>query len=91
MVPAGNEQLLDNWLRIMEAKAHRLTHGYYCTKQPNDKERAQGIKSETARERERTFFEETAPWKTSSAKVRLGTPNLVGTLSHLLMQLIREA
>ncbi|KAJ6623842.1 hypothetical protein B0H10DRAFT_2186906 [Mycena sp. CBHHK59/15] len=33
------------WLDVIEGRQHKLLHGYYCTWQPDDEERAKGITS----------------------------------------------
>ena len=78
------------WLDILEGRsqAHHLRHGYYCTRQPDDAERADGIMPSQAREAESRFFAETAPWSTSAQQGRLGTNNLVQYMSSMLTEII---
>ena len=70
---------------------HRLTHGYFCTRQPDDAERRTGVSAAQARSSETAFFMKTAPWSKSSHQHRFGTPNLVKTLSSLLTNIIDDA
>ena len=77
------------WLDVIEGRRSPLLHGYYCTRQPDDVERANHISSVEARQAESMFFEKTAPWATSLRKDRFGTNNLVASLSTLLEQVIK--
>ncbi|TFY58284.1 hypothetical protein EVJ58_g6511 [Rhodofomes roseus] len=87
---AGSVKAKDLWLDILEGRAqvHRLRHGYYCTRQPDDAERSAGITAAEAREAEARFFSGTAPWDTSVEKQRFGTDNLVNYLSNMLTEII---
>ena len=78
------------WLDVLEGRDHQLKHGYYCSRQPNDDERREGITQAGARSAEIEFFETTAPWSTSNAKNRLGTSNLIKAVSDLLPAMIKE-
>ncbi|KAF9459501.1 P-loop containing nucleoside triphosphate hydrolase protein [Collybia nuda] len=73
------------WLDVIEGRRHPLTHGYYCTRSPDDSERAAGVTPTQSRESEITFFSETTPWSTSTHKDRFGTNHLISTLSTLLV------
>ncbi|KAF9229123.1 hypothetical protein BS17DRAFT_792113 [Gyrodon lividus] len=79
-----------NWIEVLEGRHHPLTHGYYCTRQPDDAERADGITPAEARVSESKFFETMAPWCTTTCPKRLGTSNLVGALSEHLVRLIND-
>ena len=83
----------ENWLDVLEGRnvQHRLNHGYFCTRQPDDAERRAGVSSAQARSSETAFFAKTAPWSKSSHHHRFGTPNLVKTLSSLLTNIIDDA
>ena len=87
---SGSIKAKDLWLDILEGRSqtHYLRHGYYCTRQPDDAERAAGINSSDAREAEARFFRETAPWNTSVQQGRLGTNNLVRYMSSMLTEII---
>ncbi|KAJ7934585.1 P-loop containing nucleoside triphosphate hydrolase protein [Mycena leptocephala] len=80
----------DLWLDVIEGRNHILMHGYFCTRQPDDGERAKNITPEQARRAETTFFAETAPWSTTDHKERFGTENLVSSLSTILVQIIND-
>ncbi|KAH9843658.1 P-loop containing nucleoside triphosphate hydrolase protein [Rhodofomes roseus] len=88
----GSIKAKNLWLEILEGRAqgHRLRHGYYCTRQPDDGERTTGITSAEAREAERRFFESTGPWSTSTEQQRFGTGNLVKYLSKMLTEIINK-
>ncbi|KAJ6557932.1 P-loop containing nucleoside triphosphate hydrolase protein [Mycena capillaripes] len=89
MLTVGSK-MRDLWLDVIEGRKHVLLHGYYCTRQPDDDERAKNITPAQARRAETNFFGTTAPWSTSSHKDRFGTENLVSTLSTLLVQIIND-
>lgn len=86
----GSIKAKDLWLDIMEGRsqAHYLRHGYYCTRQPDDADRAAGIMPSEAREAEARFFMNTAPWNTCVQQGRLGTTNLVKYMSSILTEII---
>jgi GTPase SAR1 family protein len=86
----GNSKSKQLWLDVIEGNRHQLTHGYYCTRQPGDDDRAEGITSEQARQREMQFFNTEAPWRSSKKRERFGTTNLARRLSELLMQIIND-
>lgn len=80
------------WLQVLEGRRHPPLHGYYCirTRQPNHDDRFVGITHSRAKEVEDTFFAQTTPWSTSSELQRLGTRNLVASLSRLLVQVLND-
>ncbi|KAK0210987.1 P-loop containing nucleoside triphosphate hydrolase protein [Desarmillaria ectypa] len=90
MLTAGSTKALDLWLDVIEGRRHPLTHGYYCTRQPDDKDREESITPEQARAKEKLFFETTLPWSKCTQKKRFGTDNLIDTLSRLLIRVINE-
>jgi hypothetical protein len=90
MLTSGSTQARDLWLDVLEGRRHPLLHGYYCTRQLDDAERAEGVSSSEARIKEADFFAKTAPWATSSVQDRFGTPNLVKMLSMLLVNIIND-
>ncbi|KZT07896.1 uncharacterized protein LAESUDRAFT_811749 [Laetiporus sulphureus 93-53] len=89
----GSTKLREAWLELIEGRSdtNRLVHGYFCTRQPDDAERAAGITHAQARIAETEFFSSTPPWSSSSHQHRFGTANLVSTLSNLLIKYINEA
>lgn len=74
-----------------EASSHSLQKGYYCVRLPNDRERQSGLTRAQVQEKERGFFRTTAPWKDLKSARRLGVPNLVRDISHLLMGVTQSA
>jgi N-acetylmuramoyl-L-alanine amidase CwlA len=90
MLMAGATKSLDLWLDVIEGRRHPLSHGYYCTRQANDDERSTRITNAKTRELEAKFFRDTPPWSKSSHSDRFGTPNLIATLSRLLVSIINE-
>ncbi|GJE96959.1 Dynamin domain-conaining protein [Phanerochaete sordida] len=89
-LPPGSTKARDNWLDVIEGRRFPLKHGYYCTRQPDDDERARGISNAEAREAEMAFFREHSPWSKSSQRQRFGTAQLVANLSRLLTQIIYD-
>jgi hypothetical protein len=90
MLSEGDTSMLALWREVLAGTRHPLTHGYFCTRQPNDAERDQGIAPELARKRELEFFANTLPWSSFDG-ARLGTAKLVETLSRLLTSLTQNA
>ncbi|KDQ60443.1 hypothetical protein JAAARDRAFT_125646, partial [Jaapia argillacea MUCL 33604] len=86
----GSTKLRAGWLDVIEGRKDRLHHGYFCTRQPDDAERDEGISRADARSAEARFFAETSPWSASTHQTRFGTDNLVKSLSKLLTQLISD-
>ncbi len=78
------------WLDVLEGRRHTLKHGYYCTRQPDEDDRAQGMNPAQARLAEEDYFQKTHPWAESAQQTRFGTPNLVSDLSRQLSKLIDE-
>lgn len=87
-LPSGATKARELWLDVIEGRRHSLKHGYFCTRQPDDADRANAISPKQARVAEAQFFAKTAPWATSTQQQRFGTNNLVETLSRLLTNLI---
>ena len=89
-LPTGATKSRELWLDIIEGRSRPLTHGYYCTRQPDDEERSRCITAAQARVAEMNFFKNTAPWSRSKEPRRFGTNQLVLSLSKLLTQIIYE-
>ncbi|RPD70203.1 hypothetical protein L226DRAFT_574923 [Lentinus tigrinus ALCF2SS1-7] len=87
----GSTAATTHWLDIIEGRRDNTPQGYYCVRQPNDKQRAQGITAPKAREVEAAFFESTKPWSTSSHRDRFGTSNLIKKMSGLLTKMTRDS
>lgn len=89
-LPSGASKSRDLWLDVIEGRRFPLKHGYYCTRQPDDDERMNGITTENARNVEQNFFQATRPWSRSSQPYRFGTSNLIKSLSKHLSRIIDE-
>ena len=76
---------ITHWLDVITGRVHPLKHGYYCTRQPDDDERANGVTQEEARALETSFFANTAPWAHHASSERFGTQNLVTNLRRLIV------
>ena len=83
-------QKKEGWLDVIEGRAFRLKHGYYCTRQPDEDDRAKGMTLADARGAEADFFLKTLPWTTSPHQTRFGTQNMVTSLSRQLSKVIAE-
>ncbi|KAJ7742281.1 P-loop containing nucleoside triphosphate hydrolase protein [Mycena metata] len=90
LISAGSTKSRALWLDVIEGRRHKLLHGYYCTRQPDEEERAKGVTVSEARKAERDFFASTPGWSTSTDQDRFGTDKVISTLSTLLVQIIVE-
>ncbi|KAJ7871922.1 P-loop containing nucleoside triphosphate hydrolase protein [Mycena leptocephala] len=90
LISAGSTKSRALWLDVIEGRRHKLHHGYYCTRQPDEAERIKGITVLEARKTERDFFARAPGWSTSTEKDRFGTDKLISTLSSLLIEIIGE-
>lgn len=90
MLGVGATKARDLWLEVIEGRRHPLTHGYFCTRQPDDEERSSGISSADARARELEYFRDNTPWSSSTHRDRFGVNNLVASLSNLLVRVIKD-
>jgi len=77
------------WQDVLEDKEHKLKHGYYCVRLPDDRQRLQLTKAEFQREADR-YFTTTPPWSQMAVQNRFGVPNLVKDVSKLLVELIES-
>lgn len=90
MLTEGSIQIKNLWLEILEGRSrHKLVHGYYCTRQLDDSQRAASIAPTEARRLEKEFFKKTRPWN-QSAQDRFGTDQLISTVSNLLIGIIND-
>ncbi|GAA5967806.1 hypothetical protein JCM11641_005771 [Rhodosporidiobolus odoratus] len=82
----------DTWIELLTGHKHRLTNGYFCTKQPSPEQLKQNLSFAHARALERDFFKAEAPWNTleHDAKKRLGVGKLTEFLSDRLGKFIEE-
>ena len=78
-------------MRFIRDEAEHLSNGWFVVKQPATVDLRQGITWEEAREKERRFFDTTAPWATErDYRHRFGTRNLTESLSDILSELIKR-
>ena len=78
-------------MRFIRGEAEYLSNGWFVVKQPATVDLREGITWEEARERERHFFETTAPWaRERDYRHRFGTRNLTESLSDILSELIKR-
>ncbi|VDB92372.1 unnamed protein product [Peniophora sp. CBMAI 1063] len=89
-LPPGS-RARENWLEVIEGRKKELLHGYYCTRQPDDAEREQGVDHPTARANEISFFQTTEPWSGSTHKSHFGIQNLVRKIGPLLQRVIKDS
>ncbi len=80
----------NSWIRRIKNQDEPLTHGWFSVKQPDSRAIAEGITYEEARDQERQYFSNTAPWNTLDFehRTRLGTSMLVERLSDVLSDCI---
>lgn len=79
----------EHWLDILRNKAHRLTHGYYVTRQLSPEQIRQNLLWKESRDAECRFFETQKPWCDEEID-RLGTEKLTQALSMRLSNVIDE-
>jgi hypothetical protein len=87
---AGATNARQQWKDIMEGRSHRLTHGYYCVKLPDDDERAQKFSRAEADQRAMTFFKQTPFYDSFLNSGRVGIQSLVADLSKHLTTIIDQ-
>lgn len=80
------------WVEILRGRSHRLRHGYFVTKQPNQDALNRGVDGAQARIQEEQFFATTEPWCTEllDMRHRFGTPALATYLAKELGELIKK-
>ena len=81
------------WVEIIEGRSeeHKLKHGFYCVRLPDDADRAQHVSRAESQRRAAEYFNTTSPWKDVADHHRFGIPGFVSDVSRLLIQLIEEA
>ncbi|KAG1772028.1 P-loop containing nucleoside triphosphate hydrolase protein [Suillus occidentalis] len=81
------------WVEIIEGQSedHKLKHGFYCVRLPDDAERTQRLSRADSQRRAAEYFDTTSPWNTVADRHRFGIPGFVSDISRLLIQLIEEA
>jgi len=88
LVPNGEH---DQWLQILRNNGeHRLTHGYYVTRQLTTEQRqARFTTLDETGESEDKYFKKHPVWSRVNESLR-GTSNLTNALSHHLAIMIQE-
>ncbi|CCL98368.1 uncharacterized protein FIBRA_00363 [Fibroporia radiculosa] len=79
------------WLDVIQGRFHKLEHGYYVVRLPDDEERAKNLSRQDLERLATTFFQTTEPWKELLSCNRVGIPNLVSYISKVLMKVIEES
>lgn len=77
------------WQNVIEGREHKLKHGYYCVRLPDDEERTRKVTRADSVNTATEFFNNTPPWNTMDRN-RFGIPNLVTDISRLLANLIEN-
>ena len=90
-IPSGSTEKRKQWVDVLMGREHTTRHGYFCTRQPDDAERAKLISSTDARAAEKHFFDKEQPWSDLNCRERLGTENLLTTMSRLLSQMMQKS
>ncbi|KAG1745120.1 P-loop containing nucleoside triphosphate hydrolase protein [Suillus paluster] len=80
------------WVEIIEGRSedHKLRHGFYCVRLPDDAERTQRLSRAESQRRAAEYFDTTSPWNDVADRHRFGIPGFVSDVSRLLIQLIEE-
>ncbi|KAK0220838.1 P-loop containing nucleoside triphosphate hydrolase protein [Armillaria nabsnona] len=92
MLTTGASGARDKWKEIIlgQDQRHRLKHGYYCVRLPDDDERRRNISRDESQTAAQQFFERTSPWREFTDRSRFGIPALVRDISRLLVGLIEN-
>jgi vacuolar protein sorting-associated protein 1 len=68
---------------VIEGRQHKLMHGYYCVRLPDDAQRAQRLSRAALQRTAMEYFDTTSPW--SEVADRFGIPGFVTEISVLLV------
>lgn len=90
-LPVGATSSRQKWKDIIEGREHKLNHGYYCVRLPDDDERERGVSRAEAELNAKRYLDSTAPWSQISDRGRFGVQNLITDVSKLLMRVIEKA
>ncbi|KAG1830238.1 P-loop containing nucleoside triphosphate hydrolase protein [Suillus variegatus] len=90
---AGAINQRKRWVEIIEGRSedHKLRHGFYCVRLPDDAERSQRLSRAELQRRAAEYFDTMSPWNGVTDRHRFGIPGFVSDVSRLLIQLIEEA
>ncbi|KIJ57924.1 hypothetical protein HYDPIDRAFT_120172 [Hydnomerulius pinastri MD-312] len=78
------------WLDVIEGREHRLKHGYYCVRLPDDSQRASRLSRAALHKLAAEYFETTSPWSDVTERGRFGIPGFVLDISVLLIKHIEK-
>ncbi len=80
------------WLKILQGESNVLAKGWYCVKQPDQRQIDCGLSREEARLQEQAFFESEVPWSKMSRHHlrRVGSENLAECLGATLSELVAK-
>ncbi|KAK0200154.1 P-loop containing nucleoside triphosphate hydrolase protein [Desarmillaria ectypa] len=92
MLTVGASGARQKWREIIlgQDQKHKLKHGYYCVRLPDDDERRRKISRDESQARAKRYFERTSPWKEFPNRSRFGIPALVHDISRLLVGLVEN-
>lgn len=92
MLTTGASGARDKWREIIlgQDQRHKLQHGYYCVRLPDDDERRRNISRDESQTAAQQFFDRTSPWRDFPDRSRFGIPALVRDISRLLVGLIEN-
>jgi hypothetical protein len=84
------QDIIEDREHELQSRGHRLKHGYYVVRLPDDEERSRNINRADTLRIATEFFENTPPWSGIANRNRLGIPNLVSDISRLLVNFIEN-
>ncbi|SJL16535.1 uncharacterized protein ARMOST_20061 [Armillaria ostoyae] len=92
MLTVGASGARQKWREIIlgQDEKHKLKHGYYCVRLPDDDERKRKISRDESQALAKVYFEKNSPWKEFLDRSRFGIPALVHDISRLLVRLIEN-
>lgn len=92
MLTVGASGARQKWREIIlgQDEKHKLKHGYYCVRLPDDDERKRKISRDESQALAKVYFEKNSPWKEFVDRSRFGIPALVHDISRLLVRLIEN-
>ncbi|KAK0443665.1 P-loop containing nucleoside triphosphate hydrolase protein [Desarmillaria tabescens] len=92
MLTMGASGAREKWREIIlgQDQRHKLKHGYYCVRLPDDDERRRNISRDESQAAAQQFFERTSPWREFSDRSRFGIQALVRDINRLLVVLIEN-
>jgi GTPase SAR1 family protein len=78
------------WLDVIEGREHKLKHGYYCVRLPDDAQRAQRLSKPALQRIAADYFDTTSPWSEVTDRGRFGILAFVTDISVLLVSHINK-